>query len=179
MFKVQRVQWLALIVALGASGLVQAEDTPFVVKITQVPCQFKEIEGRDRAYAVNDAAHCRNINRRSAELRMAMVEELVLEAGPTIFRVTNQRVSHPVGFYLRPIRHSDLDRLPQFSVGSLEKGETRDFRVNLKPGEYLISCPLNATLDYPVLVVPRNMLHSAEAVKERFRVEKKGQTNDR
>ena len=31
-------------------------------------------------------------------------------------------------------------------------GATKDYEVELKPGEYVYSCPLNPTLDYKLVV---------------------------
>ena len=38
------------------------------------------------------------------------------------------------------------------SGGGLFEGQSKDFTVELKPGEYIYSCPLNPTLNYKVVV---------------------------
>ena len=58
---------------------------------------------------------------------------------------------YELGFWLRG---KGLGRLTQPSVsgGGLHQGATADYAIDLEPGEYLYSCPLNSTPDY-VLVV--------------------------
>jgi len=38
------------------------------------------------------------------------------------------------------------------SGGGLTTGTTKDYEVELEPGEYLYSCPLNPTPDYKLIV---------------------------
>ena len=38
------------------------------------------------------------------------------------------------------------------SGGGLGTGQTKDYEVELEPGEYLYSCPLNPTPDYRLVV---------------------------
>lgn len=47
-----------------------------------------------------------------------------------------------------------LHKLSKTSVsgGGLATGKSKDYTVNLKPGEYVFSCPLNPTPDYRVVV---------------------------
>jgi hypothetical protein len=42
--------------------------------------------------------------------------------------------------------------LPSVSGGGLKMGKTQDYAIDLKPGEYLYSCPLNPTPNYPLIV---------------------------
>ena len=42
--------------------------------------------------------------------------------------------------------------LPSVSGGGLGTGQTRDYEIDLKPGEYVYSCPLNPTPDYKLVV---------------------------
>ena len=43
-------------------------------------------------------------------------------------------------------------RLPSVAGAGLFTGETKDYEVDLKPGEYVYSCPLNTTPDYKLVV---------------------------
>ncbi|NJK40498.1 MAG: hypothetical protein HC934_02430 [Acaryochloridaceae cyanobacterium SU_2_1] len=42
--------------------------------------------------------------------------------------------------------------LPKVSGGNLTQGKTSRYEVTLTPGNYVFSCPLNPTPDYPVVV---------------------------
>ncbi len=43
-------------------------------------------------------------------------------------------------------------RLPSVSGGGLMTGETQNYEIDLTPGEYVYSCPLNTTPDYKLVV---------------------------
>lgn len=89
--------------------------------------------------------------------RLAQAKVLELEPGTYVFRVTNRSVPYELGFWLR---ESDYDwrnpvhKLTKTSVsgGGLSLGDTKDYQVELAPGEYVYSCPLNPTPDYRILV---------------------------
>ena len=51
-------------------------------------------------------------------------------------------------------RRNPIHHLTKTSVsgGGLGLGETQDYEVELEPGEYLYSCPLNPTPDYRLVV---------------------------
>lgn len=129
-----------------------------IVKLTQVGCQFLESEnGVNRGFRPNRKADCEEINARTGAQRLAEAKVLELPAGDYIFRVENRDVPYTLGFFLREKDYdwrNPLHRLTKTSVsgGGLEPGTTRDYRVSLKPGEYLYSCPLNTTPDYRLIV---------------------------
>ena len=63
----------------------------------------------------------------------------------------------PLGFWLRDKDYNWLNpvhKLTKTSVsgGGLTLGKTQDYAVELKPGEYVYSCPLNTTPDYRLVV---------------------------
>ena len=92
---------------------------PRVIELTQVACQFVESEnGVDRGFVSSSKADCEAINADTAGERMADAEDLEVEPGEYIFRVTNVNVPYLVGFWLR---HYDYDwgDVPC----SVEKGE--------------------------------------------------------
>ncbi len=123
---------------------------PVIVELTQTPCTIVEAEIRPHEYVSNSKSDCVRINKERAG--KDLLRALYLKAGPTIFRVTNVNVSYPLGFW---VRGGGLSRvtLPSVSGGGLATGETKDYYIDLKPGKYLYSCPLNPTPDYPLVVV--------------------------
>ena len=75
-----------------------------------------------------------------------------MEPGKYVFRVTNKNVPYDLGFWLRGEGLVNRATLPSVSGGGLKEGVTKDYKITLKPGEYLYSCPLNPTLDYKLVV---------------------------
>jgi len=161
---VQRTLCVLVVAGLGVTGIsmrpapaaaeyqVQtSEDGPTVVTLTQTACQFVEPEGGDQAYAPESADACKALNAETADKRLDGVEPLVLPPGPAIFRVRNEDVAYKLGFYLRGTGMGRMT-LPKVSGGNLETGEVKEFRVELKPGAYVYSCPLNPTPNYPLIV---------------------------
>jgi hypothetical protein len=61
-------------------------------------------------------------------------------------------VPYELGFWLRGASLIDRARLPSVSGGGLTTGRTQDYAVDLKPGRYVYSCPLNPTPDYALIV---------------------------
>ncbi len=145
---------LFFILALGTSAAAE----PTVVELTQVPCQFIESENNvDHKYVSKKKADCEAINAESGAARLAKAKPLKLKPGKYIFRVTNKSVSYPLGFWLRDKGYNWLNpvhKLTKTSVsgGGLTLGKTLDYAVELKPGEYVYSCPLNTTPDYRIIV---------------------------
>ncbi|MGP1614552.1 MAG: hypothetical protein ACTS5Y_05780, partial [Pollutimonas bauzanensis] len=72
--------------------------------------------------------------------------------GRYIFRVTNKDVPYELGFWLRGAGLTGRATLPSVSGGGLTQGVTKDYAIELKPGEYAYSCPLNPTPDYRLIV---------------------------
>ncbi len=124
-----------------------------VIDLTQTGCQFLEPEGdQDLGYQPASKADCEAINAETAEQRLAAHEPMHLKAGKYIFRVTNADVPYMLGFYLRGDGLIDKTLLPSVSGGGLDEGVTREYEITLEPGEYVYSCPLNTTPDYPLIV---------------------------
>ncbi|MFQ5786180.1 MAG: hypothetical protein ACE5H8_15345 [Alphaproteobacteria bacterium] len=142
--------------ALAAGSAFAAE--PTVIVLTQIPCQFVESEnGIDRGFKTTKKADCEAINARTGAERLAEARVLELKPGPYIFRVTNKNVPYELGFWLREHDYdwrNPIHKLTKISVsgGGLKTGMTKDYEVELEPGEYLYSCPLNTTPDYRLVV---------------------------
>ena len=147
---------LAAAVASGAQ-MASAEEATVIV-LTQIPCQFIESEnGVDHGFTTTKKADCDAINARTGAERLATAKVLELKPGKYIFRVTNKNVPYDLGFWVREHDYNYLNpihRLTKTSVsgGGLGLGETQDYEVDLEPGEYLYSCPLNTTPDYRLVV---------------------------
>lgn len=143
---------LALAISLGLGGSVQGADAPTVINLTQIGCQFLESEGGvDHGYKTASAKDCEVINAKTAKDRLAKAAPLVLKPGKYVFRVSNKNVPYGLGFWLRGSGFGRVT-LPSVSGGGLNAGVTLDYAVELKPGEYVYSCPLNPTPDYALVV---------------------------
>ena len=149
---------LAAVTAMAGAMLVsgQVSAAPQVIELTQVPCQFLDVEG-DHGYKSTRKADCEAINEKSGSERLAKAKTLTLKPGEYIFRVANKNVPYELGFWLREKDYNwknPLHKLNKISVsgGGLQTGKTKDYKVTLKPGEYLFSCPLNTTPDYSLVV---------------------------
>jgi hypothetical protein len=124
-----------------------------VVELTQLPCQFLESEqGNNHGYRSSNIKDCEAINAQSGASRVEQAKVLQLKAGKTIFRVTNRDVPYELGFWLRGEGITGRVTLPSVSGGGLITGKTQDYVIDLKPGEYVYSCPLNPTPDYKLVV---------------------------
>lgn len=131
-------------------GAVSADGT--VITLTQTGCQFIEAEGGiDHGYTATKKADCIGINTKTGEERIQKGGPLTLKPGKYIFRVTNRDVPYELGFWLRGVGLARFVQ-PNVSGGGLTQGVTRDYAVELTAGEYLYSCPLNPTPDYPLIV---------------------------
>jgi hypothetical protein len=146
----------AAAVAAFAAGAQAAE--PMVVTLTQVGCQFLESEnGVDHGYTPKSEEDCAKINGETEAARLAKAKTIELKPGKYLFRVSNKNVPYELGFWLRESDYqpgNPLHKLGKISVsgGGLTTGKTNDYEVDLKPGEYLYSCPLNPTPDYKLIV---------------------------
>ena len=143
---------IALSVILAAIPARAAE----VIVLTQTPCQFLEVE-EDHKFTTKKKADCDAINARTGTQRLAKAKVLELKPGDYVFRVTNKNVSYELGFWIRSKGYdwrNPLHKLTKTSVsgGGLTLGKTQDYKVTLKPGDYVYSCPLNTTLDYTIKV---------------------------
>ena len=142
---------IAAVAFASGTGLSQAQDAT-VVTLTQTPCQFLEPEGGDKGYKSTKKADCEAINAKTAEQRLKAANVIKLRAGKHVFRVTNKNVPYSLGFYFRGSGIVNYATLPRTSGGGLKTGTTKDYAIDLKPGEYIFSCPLNDTPDYTVVV---------------------------
>lgn len=126
---------------------------PTVISLTQTGCQFLESEnGIDHGYKTAKAEDCNAINARTGTQRLAQAKMLTLAPGKYIFRVENRNVPYELGFWLRGATLAGRALLPGVSGGGLLTGKTQDYAIELKPGEYVYSCPLNPTPDYKLVV---------------------------
>lgn len=141
----------SLVALLYAGEMWAKENHPFTIELTQTGCQFLEPEGVDHQFQTAKAADCKKINKKSGKERLKKVKPLRLKPGKYTFRITNKNVSYPLGFWLRGAGFKRFS-LPKVSGGGLAMGKTKDFQIDLKPGKYLYSCPLNPTPDYPLVV---------------------------
>jgi hypothetical protein len=129
-----------------------------VIELTQVACQFLESEnGVDHDFQTAKKADCEAINSETGAARLSDAQVLTLKPGHYVFRVTNRDVPYELGFWLREAdynRLNPIDKLTKVSVsgGGLVTGATKNYEVELEPGEYLYSCPLNPTPDYKLVV---------------------------
>ena len=141
---------IVLMTAFLAGSAAAAK--PTVIALTQVACQFLEPESDvDRGFTTTKKADCDAINAETAAERLAEAKVLELKPGKYIFRVTTQDVPYQLGFWLRGAGFGRLT-LPSVSGGGLILGATKDYAIDLEPGEYYYSCPLNPTPDYRIVV---------------------------
>lgn len=141
---------IAAALALLAATVAAA---PQVVELNQVPCQFLESEnGVNHGYKSAKIQDCEAINAKSGKARLAKSKTLELKPGKTVFRVSNKDVPYELGFWLRGATLVSRATLPSVSGGGLVTGKTQDYEIDLKPGEYVYSCPLNPTPDYRLVV---------------------------
>lgn len=124
-----------------------------VIELTQVPCQFLESEGgQDRGFKSARSADCEAINAQTGKQRVAESKTIELRPGRYVFRVSNRNVPYELGFWMRGESLVERARLPSVSGGGLTAGKTQDYAIELKPGKYVYSCPLNPTPDYRLVV---------------------------
>ena len=144
--------------ALSFGAINAKAEAPNVIELTQTGCQFVESEnGIDHNFKPKTAADCVKINTKSGAKRLSEARILTLKPGKYIFRVTNKNVPYQLGFWLREKGYNPsnpVHKLSKISVsgGGLTLGKTNTYEVELKPGEYVYSCPLNPTLDYKIKV---------------------------
>ncbi|MEL6438311.1 MAG: hypothetical protein AAFQ80_03490 [Cyanobacteria bacterium J06621_8] len=124
---------------------------PTIIELTQVGCQFLESESQDFEYQPKSKADCEKINSETLADRESGFKPLNLEPGKYIFRVTNDNVPYELGFFLRGEGIKQVS-LPKVSGGGLTEGATQDYEIELVAGNYVFSCPLNPTPDYPLVV---------------------------
>lgn len=152
-----RVLGAGLLAGILASPSLAA-DEPTVIELTQVGCQFLESEnGVDHGFKPTSAEDCNKINAETGEKRLEEAAVFNLEPGKYIFRVTNSNVPYELGFWVREHDYdwrNPVHKLTKTSVsgGGMHMGVTLDYEVELEPGEYVYSCPLNPTPNYRIVV---------------------------
>lgn len=143
----------SLFAAAGFAGSAWASGEPTVIELTQTGCQFVESEnGIDHGYKTTSKEDCEAINARTGEKRLADAKVLQLKPGKYTFRVTNKNVPYMLGFYLRGDGVLSYASLPRVSGGGLTMGKSKDYSIELEPGSYVYSCPLNPTPNYKIEV---------------------------
>ena len=149
----------ALISAAAASAIAinARADEATVITLTQTGCQFVEPEGIDRGFVTAKPADCEKINAATGVERVQQSAALELKPGAYIFRITNVNVPYRLGFWIRESDYEGSGPIKKFRKTSvagrgLVQGVTKDYRVELKEGEYLFSCPANPTPNYRVVV---------------------------
>jgi len=160
MIDLSRAGGFGLVITAGLSVAAgpSAAAEPMVIALTQTGCQFLESEnGVDHGFKTAKAADCDAINARTGAERLAQARTLELTPGTYVFRVTNRDVPYELGFWLRDRDYdwrNPLHKLTKTSVsgGGLALGKTQGYEVELEPGEYVYSCPLNPTPNYRLVV---------------------------
>ena len=143
----------ATIIGMSVTGFAVSAADPTVIELTQVGCQFLESEnGVNHGFQTARAADCEAINARTGDDRLKNAKVFRLKPGKYVFKVTNENVPYPLGFWIRGDGVLNRARLPSVSGGGLTPGTTKDYEIDLKPGEYVYSCPLNPTPDYRLIV---------------------------
>lgn len=153
------LSFLALAIVSSGVTIAAQDNSGNVITLTQIPCQFIESETKNQNFKTTKKADCDKINARTAKKRLEEAKPLVLKPGTYTFRVTNKNVPYELGFWLREKGYdwrNPLHKLSKTSVsgGGMTLGKTQDYKVTLKPGEYVYSCPLNTTPDYRLIVKP-------------------------
>ena len=139
------------LLAMSGAAVAQAPGAT-IITLTQTGCQFLESEaGIDHDFKTNKKNDCEVINKKTGKDRLSKATPLTVKPGKYIFRVTNRNVPYELGFWLRGVGLARLLQ-PNVSGGGLTEGVTRDYSVELTPGNYAYSCPLNPTPDYPLIV---------------------------
>lgn len=144
---------LTFVIVLATCAFINSASASTLIELTQVPCQFLQSEaGTNHNFRSLSAEGCKQINTDTAAARLKVAEPMILKPGKYRFRVTNKNVPYALGFWLRGEGLIGRATLPSVSGGGMTTGTTLEYEIELKPGSYLYSCPLNPTPDYPLIV---------------------------
>ncbi len=144
---------LAMVCAAASILMAPTVRAAQVIELTEVPCQFLESEGGiNHGYTSRSIKDCEAINDKASRQRLAEAKPLMLGPGRYVFHVANKNVPYELGFWLRGASLTSRVTLPSVSGGGIMPGSSRDYEIDLKPGEYVYSCPLNNTPDYKLVV---------------------------
>ncbi|MDZ4727464.1 MAG: hypothetical protein SH817_15005 [Leptospira sp.] len=124
---------------------------PLIITLNQTPCKFNELDNRIGKITAASFSDCEKWNSDSITKNLEKIKTLELKEGQYTFRVSNHGIPYEVGFYLRGAGIGRI-YLPSISGGGLFDGITKEYTVSLKKGIYKISCPLNPTPDYELIV---------------------------
>jgi hypothetical protein len=127
-------------------GIVDESTDPPTLSLSQAPCRFVEAEP-DAVWDALDATDCRGFHQDQFDGRGHRA--IRLDAGAWQIAVTNASVGRVVGLWLRS---EDPSIAPLVSSGGIGPGERLTWSVELEPGRYLYSCPLNPTANYLIEV---------------------------
>ena len=158
MLKAAAAATITAAIATAATFGAAHADSSNVIALTQVGCQFIESEdGKNHGSKPMKKADCVAINSKTGDARLGAAKVLELKSGTYTFRVVNKDVPYELGFWLRSKGYdwrNPVHKLTKTSAsgGGLVQGTTKDYKVTLKPGEYVYSCPLNTTPDYKLVV---------------------------
>ena len=145
---IKRLFFLLIAITFTAAN-AQSQTEPEVITLTQTPCQFIESEKEPLTDPPRSYNGCKKFNKKTKGTRPII--PLKLKPGKYIFRVVNKNVPYDLGFWLRGQGFRQAT-LPSVSGGDIELGESKDYKITLKKGEYYYSCPLNPTPNYPLIV---------------------------
>lgn len=148
---------VAMLLVCSVAWPAQGAEPANVIRLTQTACQFLETEGVDHRFKSASKTDCESINARTGVERLEKAKVITLKPGRYVFQVTNKNVPYELGFWLRSKDYdwrNPAHRLTKTSVsgGGLNPGSPKEYVVELKPGEYVYSCPLNPTPDYRLIV---------------------------
>jgi hypothetical protein len=132
--------------AAEAGLLVRDEQGRVTLTLVQRPCRFEAAEP-GAAFDAQSAAACKAQNDATRDARTQRA--LRVPAGKLTIAVSSEQVPYELGFWLRAASSPDV---AVAQGGGVVPGVTKTYEVELAPGAYVYSCPLNPTPDYVLIV---------------------------
>lgn len=152
---VERQQWVRApdemqvatveVVDAEVAGFLRFDNGVRVLALHQSACRFVEAEP-NVTFEATDPLGCRKYMYEA--LRHRAHRALRLDAGRVVLEVTNESIAHEVGIWLR----TESDGTVIATGGGIAPGTSGRYEVELVPGRYLYSCPLNPTPAYLIVV---------------------------